>query len=388
MSIGQYALVNLAAAKTYLGDIPRKSGLWLYCPSPTGATAATAEVTATTLVLIITGGASAGTTTITFSDSDSDTISELIDKINALTGKWVAGAICNGSASSTDLVVTGAQSALGSASELTLLIEDNYGVERAIDRATDFIERFCNRKFYTRTYSREQYQGSGREALVLRNYPVTRVFRVSAGVTNTFSVTNTTAKNFASVEVNATTLKINADGTVTSFTLSSYATINLLIAAINATSGWTATLIAEGTRSATYTGAGGSAVSEIVPMPAQRCLSPNVGYVQVTDDDIDDYWISGGGTDEDRDSGILIRAGGWSRLELFFVDYIAGYSTVPAALEEACLMLIKHARDRQSHDTNVSHESLGDYSYTLRDLKEALPESVRNEVSLFRAFEF
>ena len=388
MPVSAYALTTLAAAKDYIGSVPVIDGLWVYSPSPAGATSATVQVTSTTMVLVIAGGASAGTTTLTFSDSDSDTISELVTKINALTGKWVAGAICNGSAASTDLVVTGAVSALGTSNELTLKIEDNYGVEKLIDRATDVIERYCGRKLYTRNYSREQYRGDGRERIVLRQYPVTRVFRVSEGMTNAFYVTNTTATNFATAETNATQLRLNADGTVTDLTLSSYATINLLIAAVNATSGWTATLVSQGTRTPTYTGLSSATVAELVRSPAQRCKSPNVAFITVPNTEVDDYSLIGGGGDEDRDSGILYRAGGWTAGETYFVDYAAGYTTVPAALEEACLMLVKYAKDKMTKDGTLQGEVLGDYSYQMGVMGNTFSKDMLEQIRMFRSFEF
>jgi len=251
------------------------------------------------------------------------------------------------------------------------------------------IERHCGRKFKTRSHDRVQYVGNGRQAMVLGHHPVTRVFRVSEGETNAFYVTNTTAKNFATVEVNTTQLRLNADGTVTNFTLLTYATINLLIDAITATAGWTATLVGEGTRSATYTGSDGTTkVSELIPMPAQRCMSPNVAYVEVPDDELSDYYLRGGMRDEDRDSGILYRAGGWAAGVNYYVDTVAGYTTIPAALEEACILLVKYATDRATRDSGLASESLGDYAYTLRDLKGALPDDILTEVNLFRSFEF
>lgn len=386
MSVGAYALTSLQAARDYLGSVPAKPGIWIYSPSPTGATAATVEVSDTTLTLTITGGASAGTSTFTLGAAAYDTLTELVAGINALTGKWLAGVIYNGAAASTDLVAAGSQSALGAANELTLLIEDNYGIERLVDRATGAIEFYCGRIFKTRSYDREFYSGSGRPYLTLRQYPVTRVFRVSAGWTNAFSVTNTTAKNFAAVDISPTVLRLIADGVSTSKTLSDYATIGDLITAINAVAGWTASAIANTDRAATYTGSDGSTkVGEIFPMPAQRCKSPNVAYVQVWDEELDDYYIIGGGRDENNDAGILSRAGNWRRGETYIIDYIAGYTTIPSALEEACLMLIKYGRDKTEHDGSVSSESLGDYSYTLGDLTRAWPEAMRQQVAMFRA---
>lgn len=386
-SLSTYALAALDDAIDYIGGSVEANGIWIYCPSPAGATAATVTVADTSLTLTITGGASAGTSTFDLSSAAYDTITELVAGINALTGKWVAGAICNGSATSGDLVTTGALSCLGSTNEVTLKIVDNYGLTALINRATDFIERYCGRRFLSRSYDRAQYIGNGREKLVIRDFPLSRVFRVSEGRTNTFYVTNTSAVSFAAVEISATTLYLNADGTVTELTLSPYTTIADVVTAINAVSGWTATQIAGGTRKATYTSSDGStAVSELLPMPAQRCKSPNVAYVEMPDTDLDDYSIVGGGADEDRDSGMLYRVGGWINGETYYIDYVAGYSTVPAALGEACLMLVKYAKEKASRDSGVSSESLGDYSYSLRDFKDALPADILGELKFFRSF--
>jgi len=395
-SLSAYALTSLAAARDYIGGVPETNGIWIYCPAA-GATAATAEISDTLLTLIITGGASAATKTFDLTAAANDTITELVAAINAYAlpatptavYPWKAGAITNGSALSTDLIVTGAQSALGAANELTLRIDDNYGLTELINRSSDFIEKYCGRRFKTRSYDRVPYVGNGRPAMVLRQYPVTRVYRVSAGRTNAFYVTNTTAVNFATVEVDSTKVRLNADGTVSDKTLATYATINLLIAAINATSGWTATLVAEGTRCPYYTGSDGTTkVSELIPMPAQRCMSPNVAYVEVPDDDIDDYQVIGGGMDEDRDAGMLYRAGGWANGETFLIDSVCGFSTIPSCLEEACLMLVKYAKDKASHSSDIQSEGLGDYQYSIGVLGNTFGKEMLDQIKMFRAFEF
>ena len=51
-------------------------------------------------------------------------------------------------------------------------------------------------------------------------------------------------------------------------------------------------------------------------------------------------------------------------------------------------MLVKYAKDKMTHDSNLSSESLGDYSYTMATLTEALPPDILAEIKMFRAFEF
>jgi len=370
-----YDLTTVDEVKGYLGSLPSRDGIWLYCSAP-GASAATAEVSDTTLTLIITGGASAATKTFTFG---STTISALVAAINAYAlpagvFPWKAGAIYNGSADSTDLVITGAVSCLGSAEELTLKIEDNYLIERLIERATYFLERYCHRKFMSRAYAREIYCGNNARTLLLGQYPISSVSRVSLGRTNAFYVKNTTATNNATVEITSTALKYSADGaTATILTLASYATINLLIATINLVAGWSATLLDSslGTRKAT----------DLLIRPAMHCLDPAFAYCEIPNDELTDYFIVNPG--EDRNYGGLECPGGWTAGEEYFIDYTAGYSTAPFDLEDICIRLVVNRYNQSKKDGSVKSESLGDYSYTMADVR-SLPDDLKDAADLYK----
>jgi hypothetical protein len=245
-----------------------------------------------------------------------------------------------------------------------------------IDRATGFMERYCGRKFKTRTYTREVYYGTGFPRILLNNYPVTSVGRVSSGRTNAFYIKNTTATNNASIEITATALKYTADGTTVSLTLASYATINLLISALNLVAGWSATLIttAAGTRKAT----------DLLPRPAMYCMSPNVCYGEIPNSELSDYSIIDPG--EDVNCGALESSYGWTKGEEYFVDYTAGYATIPYALEEACLLLVAYRYRQKDQDTSLKSESLGDYSYSLRDMKAGIPDDLKSLIDAYRRF--
>jgi len=372
MSVGQYCLTSLDEIRAYIGNAPQEDGLWIYS-SQADATEAKVKVTDSTLVLTITGGAEAGTDTLTFDDSDKNTLSELVVAIQALTG-WEAGAIYHGSADSDDLIATGELSCLGEENQQTLKIEANYVLERIADRATDAIERYCGRKLLSRTYTRETYTGNGHTRLILRNYPVTRITRLSVGRDNAFYV-KCSATTYAFIEVNTTQVILNNDGTSTTLTLSSYATINLLIAAINGTSGWAATLV-----SSDY---GSYKASEVLPMPAQACKSPNIAYVEIPDDDLSGYYVENI-ADEFYNSGIIYYSGGFTAGIDHFITYLAGYMSIPYALEEACLCLVKYKYDKLKRDASVSGETVGGSSYTLKDLKEAMPENILRELDKFK----
>jgi len=375
MSLDAYALVTIDDVKGYLGSLPSRDGLWVYC-SQAGATTATVEVTPTTMILVITG-TGAGTNTLTFADANKNTVAELVTAINALTG-WKAGAIYDGNADSTDLVITAAISCLGAAQELTLKIEDNYLIERLIDRATYFLEHYCHRKFMSRAYSREIYYGSGHGNLILDQYPVTTVSRVSVGRTNAFSVKNTTATNHATVEITSTALKYSADGAAaTSLTFSDVAnnTLTKLIGVINALVGtpWTATLL--------DSSLGVRKSSDLLIRPGMYCKSPTSAYCEIPDDELTDYQLIS--PSEDRNYGVLYCPGGWTRGMEYFVDYTAGYATTPIDLEDICIRLVVNRYNQSKKDGSIKSESLGDYSYTMADMR-ALPDDLKEAADLYK----
>jgi hypothetical protein len=375
MGVGTYSLLDSTAeVLTYLGSVPERDGLWIYC-SASGATAATAAVSATALTLIITGGESAGTNTLTFADANKDTLAELVTAINALTG-WKAGLIYNGSAASTDLIVTGTLACNTAANELTLKVKDLYLIERLIDRATDIIERFCQRKFKSRDYSREIYSGTGYTSLWLKQWPVSRVSRVSVGRTSAFSVKNTTATTWATAEVTATGVRLVADGgTATDLLFANYATITLLVAAISAQAGWTASLLAS-----SY---GPLKSTECLRRPSMSCKSPDFAYVEIPTEDVSGYYLIS--PDEERNAGELFHEGIWTSSDQnIFIDYTAGYSTIPDVLQDACVQLVVWKYRMSEGDPTMKSESLGDYSYTRGDLVEGLSAEVREQLSYFR----
>ena len=378
MSVDTYALTSVDDVKGYLGSLPSRDGIWLYCSEPTGATAATAEVSDTALTLIVTGGASAATKTFTFGTT---TITALVAAINAYAlpvgvFPWKAGVICDGAALSTDLVITGAVSCFGSATELTLKIEDNYLIERLIDRATYFLERYCHRKFMSRAYTREIYYGSGHPNLILEQYPVTTVNRVSIGRTNAFSVKNTTATNHATVEITSTALKYSADGaTATSLAFADYATITFLKDKINAIvgGGWTATLL--------DSSLGSRKSSDLLIRPGMYCLSPSLAYCEIPDDELTDYQLIS--PTEDRNYGVVYCPGGWMQGEEYFFDYTAGYATTPIDLEDICIRLVVNRYNQSKQSTAYKSENLGDYGYILADMR-SLPDDLKEAADLYK----
>lgn len=373
-SSASYALTTVDEAAAYIGDVPDKDAFWLYC-NAADATAATAQINDLTATLIITGGTSAGTTTITFTTSTTNTISEMVAYINTVTG-WAAGAICHADADTGDLIPTGAVSVLGAANETTFKIKDTLTVERLVDRATDLIERYTGRKLVSRPYTHERYWGNGTKRLVLAQYPVTRVAAAKEGRTSAFGIKNTTATSTAYVEVTDTLVRLTADGTTSDITIASYATITLLIAAIEAVSGWDCSTPA--------TDVGAKAASELLPSYGARYCKGAEVDVEIADEYLDDYALEGG-TDATSSSGVIYNPAGWMRGVEYHISYVAGYATIPYALEMACLELVKYKWDATKASGVYKSESLGDYSFTLADFAKGMSDDTRKTLDLFRS---
>lgn len=382
MSLYQYALTTVADVKAYIGQNQSVNGLWVYC-SQGDATAATVQVTSATMVLIITGGAQAGTNTLTFADSNKNTLSELVIAINALTG-WEAGRIYHPDADSTDLVITGALSCLGTANQQTLKIEPNYLIERLINAATDYIERYCGRKLLSRDYTSEIYWGSGDNILILSQYPVTRVARVGIGRADSFSLANTsTDNNYATVEVDDSEIRLVVDGGTndddTALTLTDYTSIDDLITAIEALGkGWSCTTMASDTSTRD--------ADMLLPRPAMYVNATTQAYLETVDDYLTDYRLEK--PTEDRNEGMLRRLSIWNPSREYFVDYTAGYTTIPYALEQACIELVKYKFDTAPKDMGLKSEKMGNvYAYerfSSADLVYGLSADLKAELDLFK----
>jgi len=115
------------------------------------------------------------------------------------------------------------------------------------------------------------------------------------------------------------------------------------------------------------------------------CLAPDIAYIEIPDDYITDYHLEKG-TDEFYNPGILYYYGGFNAgHQNVFVWYTAGYTTIPYALEQACLELVKFKYDQSKRDPGMKSEKIGGvYSYTLADLKNALPDELLSQLQLFR----
>lgn len=317
------SLTSVAEVLAFLGEDAHRDALWVYYAGATDPS--TLEVKDDRLTLTPGGD-------ILFATYD--TLTKLVNQINTVAD-WKAGLIYHGSAESDDLLVTGALNTLDDENEQILKIKDNYLITQLINRASDFINRYCGRILKTTDYSREIYYGSGYDKLLLDQYPVTRVTRLSVGRANSFSIKNTsTDANFCTVEITATKIRLIVDGGANEddeeITLADYSTggasgdcIDDLITHIHTYGhGWSITTLATDTATRD--------ASELLIRPSMFVDSSKQAYCETVDDDITDYRLLK--PTEARNEGIIEIDGVFTAGYEYHIDYTAGYTTIPYIL--------------------------------------------------------
>ncbi|GAJ20728.1 unnamed protein product, partial [marine sediment metagenome] len=60
-----------------------------------------------------------------------------------------------------------------------------------------------------------------------------------------------------------------------------------------------------------------------------------------------------------------------------FVSSVAGYPTIPDALKQICIELVKMKYGQRKNDPAMKSEKIGSvYAYTKKDLTDALPDDL------------
>jgi len=255
--------------------------------------------------------------------------------------------------------------------------DDDTLLENLIDRATAFVESYCDRKIMERDFY-EWHDGPGGRILQITNWPINRVYVVASGVANAFRIEATVSTDLFNTVSNINDefmlYRMDSSGTVTSnttwdLTNTEYNTTTKLIAGIDAQTGWDATQTTNISSRWLHQVAGidvsGTSFSFTYPSNTEQVFRV------------------------DRDSGCvyLRRDPSWpedhydgpnlpSTRSSVLVHYQGGFTTVPADVEQACIEVAAQFYERREHDSNLQSESLGDYSYSLRGPEEGL-ESIQ-----------
>lgn len=247
--------------------------------------------------------------------------------------------------------------------------------ELLINNASDFLDRYCGRILKSATYTHERYDG-GERKIFLKHWPVTDVVQVCSGELDVVKIkyTSTTAYN-AYVKVTTTGIILTVDGTpLAEKTFATYTTLSTMATAIDGESGWEASVV-----NSDYN----SYPSSQIFQKLNRFALNQYAYLQVPGEPLDGYEI-------DYDNGILYFSSafssGWRNI---YITSTGGYTTVPGALQQICLEMVKYKYNNRKQDSGMKSETMGKvYEYTRAELKDALPPDMMAELELFKSRDF
>ena len=227
---------------------------------------------------------------------------------------------------------------------------DDTILEKSIDRASDIAERYMGRKILSRAYVewRDTY---GQERIRLFQYPASIIRFVGIGYNAAITVGATNPLDPAvSVTVSDSAIILYrqvAAGTETTTTLTfaTYPTTALMATAINATTGFSGSVVLD-------------LPSRYIRRMSGRTLRNATVNLEAPDQAMEDYLA-------DLDSGVVYgrQLTGYRSV---LIDYTAGYATTPDDIEQAVLMIAASLFQGRKRDPNIASESLGGYSYSLR----------------------
>lgn len=204
---------------------------------------------------------------------------------------------------------------------------------------------YCRRTLVNASY-KERYDGTGDQFLLLDNYPINSVNRLSVDTDDAIKIRNTSGTaSQGSVSVSSTVVTLTVDGVSSTLSLATYTTLTLLVAAINALAGWEASLV-----SASY----GSYPSTIlVEKFGLYCGNNTWNYLEMPDVGEEEFEVYS------TEGKIYLFSGFPEGSRNIYVDYTAGYATIPDDLKLATMILIKNIYQRRVE------ESFGNTSYSV-----------------------
>ena len=215
-------------------------------------------------------------------------------------------------------------------------------------------ERFCGRTFELTSYSKARFDGSGDTRLLLDNWPVVSVSRVSIGAETGMTVLNTSSDaSYATAAVSTTALTLaivgGAYAGTNTLAFSTYTTLGVLDDAVVALgSNWTATTSSAKTSAPS---------TELLVEDAYYCLNAAATlYVPYTP--VWDYTVY-------RDRGEIYYGGGFPcGARNVTVDYSAGYAAIPQDLQAKIWYLTQVAWKNAEKDPTLTSERLGDHAWS------------------------
>jgi len=209
---------------------------------------------------------------------------------------------------------------------------DNY-VELLVNRASEIIEGYCDRKFKVRLYAKERHNGTGQKIVYFDNPPVTSV-------------------NLDELAWDSTAKTVTRDDGG-SFIDDGFSTGNAKILVQNSDDN--SGLLTLTAVNATY-------------LTFSDSITTDSEDNDVTISEVRSLWVTDDEVDEDNfdvlEDHIYYPSGfskGHGNIKL---TYYGGYKTIPDDLEQACLEAVKVLYEGNQNIGNIQSEKLGDHSIT------------------------
>jgi hypothetical protein len=252
-------------------------------------------------------------------------------------------------------------------------------IQSLVTSVSDAIEKWCRRRFVSRAWD-ELYNGNGERRLLLRQYPLQSVQSVRYRPTTVLKITNTLAANVqARVAVLSTGLQlvsVNAGvktAVAAGLTFAGNPTITTVASAVTAVgNGWSGVAQGDSTNYGSWPsadlyvpGSFGDALEGTGTLQSQGALQcVNNSYAELK---MHTYELAGYQWDA---RGWLLRAIPYTDPELlhpedlvfptginnFRVQYTAGYTTIPEAVQEACAEWVSFLYYLTQRDPALTHQ--------------------------------
>jgi len=217
-----------------------------------------------------------------------------------------------------------------------------------VSAASQAIESHCRRTFGLVNRD-ERYDGQDEAGLLVHHYPVAALERVACAPAPVLSVRNESGSvQRASARVLADSIVLTsiASGVAssTTITFASALTLDALAAAIDAVTGWSASvLVAE---------RGLDASADLGACPGTWAAHAAPAELRMYADEVHDYEL-------DARLGLLRRILGWPGGASYYrIVYTAGYAVVPDDVQEACAQLVAQLFWQTKRDPGLAQEAV------------------------------
>jgi hypothetical protein len=223
---------------------------------------------------------------------------------------------------------------------------------------------YCRRNFESSSYY-EKYDGAGNNYLLLNNFPVTALTRLSIGTIDIISICNTSTSSSASVSVTSSNISLEKDDVPSTLSFSTYQTVATLVAAINNLGdGWRAVSV-----SSVYDS---YKTSMLIEKFGLNCLDSNWVYLSYPDKGEYDFEI-------DSVKGIVYIPNKFPvGFRNIYVKYTAGYSnlTMPNDLKQAVKIMTKYLYEKiRSNAIGLSRFKIADIE--MEYFKDNIPIEIK-----------